>query len=42
MVELKILRTLSLAANFLFKFSLIQAWPKTRSLMEGGLLKLLE
>jgi hypothetical protein len=31
-----------LAASFLFELSLILAWPKTRSLMEGWLLKELE
>jgi hypothetical protein len=35
MVELRFSRTLSLAASFLFKLSLILAWPKRRSLMEG-------
>jgi hypothetical protein len=42
MVELRFSRISSLAASFLFKLSLILAWPKTRSLMEGWLLKELE
>jgi hypothetical protein len=42
MVELRFSRTFSSAASFLFKLSLILAWPKTRSLMEGRLLKELE
>jgi hypothetical protein len=35
MVELRFSRTFSLAASFLFILSLILAWPKIRSLMEG-------
>jgi hypothetical protein len=41
MVELRFSRTFSLA-SFLFKLPLILAWTKTRSLMEGWLLKELE
>jgi hypothetical protein len=42
MVELRFSRTFSLASSFLFKLLLILDWPKTRSLMEGWLLKELE
>jgi hypothetical protein len=35
MVELRFSTTFSMEASFLFKLSLILAWPKTRSLMEG-------
>jgi Na+-translocating ferredoxin:NAD+ oxidoreductase RnfA subunit len=39
-MEFKFSRTLSLATHFLFKFSLIVAWPKTRYIMEGVIIEI--